>query len=101
MCAHRLDSQGFDGPVTFFGSTPDLDDFTIRIEDDPGNVYPDEASRIDDAVGRTNFAGYRVDQGNIWQAKSRFKFDCFIRSTLTLTPKSTSWNRSSLERVRS
>ena len=68
--ANRPNHKGIDGPVTFTGSTPDLDDFKIRIVDGPQNVYVDEASRIGDAVGRTAFAGYRVDQGNIWQAKS-------------------------------
>lgn len=98
---HWSISQGFDDPVNIFGSTPDLDDFTIRIEDGPGNIYVDEASRIGDAVGRTNFAGYRVEQGNIWQAKSEFKFNYFVYSVLILIPQSTSWIRSSLGRVRS
>jgi len=73
VCVNLPSFQGFDGPVTFIGSTPDLDDFTIRIEDDPGNVYVDEASRIGDSVGRTSFAGYRVERGDIWQAKSDLK----------------------------
>lgn len=68
--ANRPNHKGIDGPAVFTGSTPDLDDFTIRIEDDPKNIYVDEASRIGDAIGRTGFAGYRVDQGDIWQAKS-------------------------------
>ena len=84
---HRLNSQGFDDPVTFVGFTPDLDDFTIRIEDAPGNAYVDEASRIGDAVGRTNFAGYRVEQGNIWQAKSRFRVEYPVHSMLSSTPE--------------
>jgi len=67
---NRPNHKGIDGPVTYTGSTPDLDDFKIRIVDGPQNVYVDEASRIGDAVGRTAFAGYRVDRGNIWQAKS-------------------------------
>jgi mannosyl-oligosaccharide glucosidase len=71
--ADRPNPQGLDGSVTFTGSTPDLDDFTIRVEDGPENVYVDEASRTGDSVGRTAFAGYRVDQGNIWQAKSDLK----------------------------
>lgn len=85
--AHRSNFQGFDGPVTFAGFTPDLDDFAIRIEDGPGNVYVDEASRIGDAVGRTNFAGYRVEPGTIWQAKSEHAIYYFTRSTLTSTPR--------------
>jgi len=70
---NRPNHKGIDGPITFTGSTPDLDDFTIRIKDDPKNVYVADASRIGDAIGRTAFAGYRVDRGNIWQAKSDLK----------------------------
>jgi mannosyl-oligosaccharide glucosidase len=86
-CIHGPNFQGFDGPVTFAGFTPDLDEFTIRIEDGPGNVYVDEASRVNDGFGRTNFAGYRVDQGDIWQAKSDFEIDCSVHSTLTSDPE--------------
>ncbi|KAF9792420.1 glycoside hydrolase [Thelephora terrestris] len=78
--------QGFDGPVTFAGFTPDLDDFTIRIEDGPGNVYVDEASRIGDAVGRTSFAGYRVEPGNVWQAKKYIMDQIFARTGEILEP---------------
>lgn len=84
---HQGNFQGFDGPVTFAGFTPDLDEFAIRIEDGPGNVYADEASRIGDAVGRTNFAGYRVEPGTIWQAKSEYATYYLIHSTLTSTPR--------------
>ena len=77
-----LQTQGFDGPVTFAGSTPDLDEFVIRIEDGPRNVYVDEASPVGNGFGRTNFAGYRVEPGNIWQAKSHFFVDWFARSVL-------------------
>jgi len=73
LCVNLPSLQGFDDEVTFIGSTPDLDDFTIRIEDDPENVYVDEASRIDGSVGRTGFAGYRAERGDVWQAKSDLK----------------------------
>ncbi|KAF9653126.1 glycoside hydrolase family 63 protein [Thelephora ganbajun] len=78
--------QGFEGPVTFIGSTPDLDDFTIRIEDGPKNIYVGEASLINDAVGRTGFAGYQVEQGNIWQAKKYIMDDIFARASKILEP---------------
>lgn len=71
--ANQPNFQGFSDPITFVGSTPDLDDFTIRIEDDLDNVYVGTASRLGDSVGRTGFAGYRVEQGSIWQAKSDSK----------------------------
>jgi hypothetical protein len=33
--------QGLEGPVIFSGSTPELDDFTIRIEDgEHEHTYP-------------------------------------------------------------
>ncbi|KAI0303387.1 glycoside hydrolase, partial [Multifurca ochricompacta] len=46
------DENGLDGPVVFTGSTPELDDFTIRIVD-----------------GKTHYSSFRVPAGNIWQAK--------------------------------
>lgn len=33
LSIHAHNFQGIDGPIEFFGTTPDLDDFTIRIVD--------------------------------------------------------------------
>jgi mannosyl-oligosaccharide glucosidase len=81
-------AQGIDGPVVYTGSTPDLDDFTLRIIDGlhlilaqsspltilvgPDNNVPlsgSQASAFVDRIGKTHVAGFRVPSGQVWQAK--------------------------------
>jgi mannosyl-oligosaccharide glucosidase len=81
-------AQGIDGPVVYTGSTPDLDDFTLRIVDGlhrmssqsspltilvgPDNNVPlsgSQASAFVDRIGKTHVAGFRVPSGQVWQAK--------------------------------
>ncbi|OBZ75646.1 putative mannosyl-oligosaccharide glucosidase [Grifola frondosa] len=64
--------NGIDGPVQFSGSSPDLEDFTIRIVDDPKNTMVTDgpyAAAFTNRIGKTHFAGFRVEPGNVWQAK--------------------------------
>ncbi|KAI0362709.1 glycoside hydrolase [Trametes cingulata] len=66
------DENGLKGPITFTGSTPELDDFTIRIVDGPGNTLIREgphASAFEHKLGKTHFLGARVPPGSVWQAK--------------------------------
>ncbi|GBE82451.1 Probable mannosyl-oligosaccharide [Sparassis crispa] len=64
--------NGLEGPVTFSGSSPELDEFTIRIVDGPDNeavtVGP-HSSVFADRIGKSHFAGLRASPGRIWQAK--------------------------------
>ncbi|OSD02823.1 glycoside hydrolase family 63 protein [Trametes coccinea BRFM310] len=66
------DENGIEGPVSFSGSTPELDDFTIRIVEGPGNTLITEgphASAFRHKLGKTHFLGARVPPGQVWQAK--------------------------------
>ncbi|KAL1947585.1 hypothetical protein VTO73DRAFT_13309 [Trametes versicolor] len=66
------DENGINGPISFTGSTPDLDDFTIRIIDGPQNNLITEGLHANDfahKLGRTHFLGARVPAGTVWQAK--------------------------------
>ncbi|KAJ8482276.1 hypothetical protein ONZ51_g5462 [Trametes cubensis] len=66
------DENGLEGTVSFTGSTPDLDDFTIRIEEGPHNTLITEGSYASDfqhRLGKTHYLGARVPPGQVWQAK--------------------------------
>ncbi|KAI0255396.1 glycoside hydrolase [Lactifluus subvellereus] len=70
------DENGIEGPVVLTGSTPELDDFNIRIVDGPNNKafsggpFSDVFAK---RIGRTHYSGFRVPPGNIWQAKDLFQ----------------------------
>ncbi|KAH9853984.1 glycoside hydrolase [Lenzites betulinus] len=66
------DEDGIEGPISFTGSTPDLDDFAIRIVEGPHNTLITEgqhANAFHNKLGKTHFLGARVPQGSVWQAK--------------------------------
>ncbi|KAJ7940888.1 glycoside hydrolase [Mycena leptocephala] len=66
------DENGLEGDVKFSGSTPELDDFTIRIVDGPDNTHTTggpHAHKFQERIGKTHFLGQPIPQGNIWQAK--------------------------------
>ncbi|CDO76526.1 Glycoside Hydrolase Family 63 protein [Trametes cinnabarina] len=66
------DENGIEGTVSFSGSTPELDDFTIRIVEGPSNIWITEgshASAFQQRLGKTHFLGARVPPGQVWQAK--------------------------------
>ncbi|THH08538.1 hypothetical protein EW145_g2643 [Phellinidium pouzarii] len=66
------DENGLEGPVTFSGSTPDLSDFIIRVEDDPNNnaiVDAPHAHAFADRIGKTHFMGIRTPPGDVWKAR--------------------------------
>ncbi|KAJ7470519.1 glycoside hydrolase [Mycena latifolia] len=66
------EENGLEGDVKFSGSTPELDDFTIRIVDGPDNTPTtrgNHADKFEERIGKTHFFGQPVPQGGIWQAK--------------------------------
>ncbi|KAJ7098151.1 glycoside hydrolase [Mycena belliarum] len=66
------EENGLEGDVKFSGSTPELDEFTIRIVDGPNNTHVTRgphAEEFEERIGKTHFLGQPVPQGNIWQAK--------------------------------
>ncbi|KAI0003238.1 glycoside hydrolase [Russula compacta] len=66
------DENGIEGPIVLTGSTPELDDFSIRIVDGPNNKAFSDGPFSDafaKRIGRTHYTGIRVPAGNIWQAK--------------------------------
>lgn len=87
-----LTSQGIEGPVQFSGSTPDLDDFTLRIVDGLLHSFghsttlpyilatgPDNNAVLNgphvnvfrDRIGKSHLAGLRLQPGDIWKAKGK------------------------------
>ncbi|KAK0197344.1 glycoside hydrolase [Armillaria mellea] len=66
------EEDGLDGEVKFSGSTPELDEFTIRIVDGPDNTYITEgphASSFSARAGKTHYLGQPIPTGHIWQAR--------------------------------
>ncbi|KAJ7694121.1 glycoside hydrolase family 63 protein [Mycena rosella] len=66
------EENGLEGEVKFSGSTPELDEFTIRIVDGPDNTpitRGSHADKFEERIGKTHFLGQPVPQGSIWQAK--------------------------------
>lgn len=69
------DESGLDSssPIKLSGSTPELGEFGIRIEEAGGNAPIDPQDRhreeYKDRIGKTQFAGIRVPRGGAWRAK--------------------------------
>ncbi|KIK63875.1 glycoside hydrolase family 63 protein [Collybiopsis luxurians FD-317 M1] len=66
------EENGLEGDIKFTGSSPELDDFVIRVVDGPNNVAVTEGPQSEafkDRIGKTHFIGQQVPAGNIWQAK--------------------------------
>ncbi|EGN96016.1 glycoside hydrolase family 63 protein [Serpula lacrymans var. lacrymans S7.3] len=59
--------NGIEGPVEFVGSTPDLDDFTIRIVDITNGPH---SEAFKERIGKSHLAGLRLNRGDIWTAKA-------------------------------
>ncbi|KAJ7172722.1 glycoside hydrolase [Mycena filopes] len=83
------EDNGFEGEVKFSGSTPELDDFTIRIVDGPSNSHVTgglHADKFEERMGKTHFLGQPVPQGNLWQAKELLLQNIIKRAQEILTP---------------
>ncbi|ESK85883.1 mannosyl-oligosaccharide glucosidase [Moniliophthora roreri MCA 2997] len=66
------DEDGIEGEVKFTGSTPELDDFVVRVVDGPNNVAVTQGRHSDifeKRIGKTHFLGVTVPPGSIWKAK--------------------------------
>ncbi|KAI9268642.1 glycoside hydrolase [Helicostylum pulchrum] len=63
----KLSKKGLASPVKLEGDTPELGDFEIQIVDGPLNTYPEEG--IDRDLGRTQWWGAQVPEGNVWKSK--------------------------------
>ncbi|KDQ59490.1 glycoside hydrolase family 63 protein [Jaapia argillacea MUCL 33604] len=83
------DENGLEGDINFSGSSPDLDDFTIRIVDDPKNqalTSGPHAHIFEDRIGKTHFAGFRIAPGQMWQAKDWITQNILKRAQGILEP---------------
>ncbi|KAJ8078522.1 Processing alpha glucosidase I [Marasmius tenuissimus] len=83
------DEDGLEGPISYSGSTPELDDFVIRVVDGPNNVAVTEgpgAQQFEDRIGKTHFLGVTVPSGNIWKAKEIIFQALFQRAQGILEP---------------
>ncbi|KAI0807266.1 glycoside hydrolase [Fomes fomentarius] len=70
------DENGIEGPIVYTGSTPDLDDFTIRVVEGPSNTLVTEgphASTFAHRTGKAHLLSLRVPPGQVWQAKEHIQ----------------------------
>ncbi|KAG8811250.1 Processing alpha glucosidase I, partial [Serendipita sp. 400] len=66
------DDDGVTEPVHLSGSTPDLGQFNIRIEDGPDNRFTKYGGRSEDfksRIGKTHYFGTGMSAGDVWKAK--------------------------------
>ncbi|KAF8061451.1 glycoside hydrolase [Lyophyllum atratum] len=66
------DENGIKGEFKLSGSSPELDDFDIRVVDGPNNTMVTQgrhAEAFEERIGKTHFVGQPIPAGNIWQAK--------------------------------
>ncbi|EPQ58475.1 glycoside hydrolase [Gloeophyllum trabeum ATCC 11539] len=66
------DENGLEGPVKFSGTSPDLDEFILRIVDGPDNKQVTDgpySHLFTDRIGKTHFLGQRIPSGQIWKAR--------------------------------
>ncbi|XP_006458472.1 hypothetical protein AGABI2DRAFT_217075 [Agaricus bisporus var. bisporus H97] len=83
------DENGIDGPVRLSGSTPDLDEFTLRIVDDADNKGVTSGQHAEDFEarhGKTHFVGRRLSSGDIWQAREHLLKDLVERARELVGP---------------
>ncbi|KAH8833864.1 glycoside hydrolase [Flagelloscypha sp. PMI_526] len=83
------DQDGIEGPVKFSGSTPELDDFTIRIVDGPDNealTNGVDYNKFRERVGKSHFITRPVQNGQMWQAKEILMQNIIQRANEILEP---------------
>ncbi|KAF8352343.1 glycoside hydrolase [Amanita rubescens] len=64
--------HGIEGEFKISGSTPELDDFTIRFVDTADNKHVTNgpfAAAFKKTMGKTFYLGQKVPSGNVWKAK--------------------------------
>ncbi|KAF4576863.1 Processing alpha glucosidase I [Pleurotus pulmonarius] len=83
------DENGLEGPIKLSGSTPDLDEFTLKIVDGPNNVAPTEGpyyEEFQERIGKTHYLGLTVPPGDIWKAKDIIMNNLIKRAQGVLQP---------------
>ncbi|EIW85275.1 glycoside hydrolase family 63 protein [Coniophora puteana RWD-64-598 SS2] len=84
------DEDGLEGPIEFAGSSPELDEFTVRIVDgSPNNQGVTSGPYSDvfaDRIGKSHFFGLRVNNGDIWTAKDWILQNIVKRATEIVQP---------------
>ncbi|KAJ8454307.1 hypothetical protein ONZ45_g19357 [Pleurotus djamor] len=81
--------DGIKGEIQLTGSTPDLDEFTLRIVDGPSNAAPSEGPHYDDfhhRIGKTHFLGVPTAPGSVWKAKELIMNNLVKRAQEVLQP---------------
>ncbi|KAG6865863.1 hypothetical protein C0991_010944 [Blastosporella zonata] len=81
--------NGIKGEFKLSGSTPELDDFLIRVIDGPNNkAFTDgtHADAFQERIGRTHFVGQPVAAGGIWQAKDSILNSLITRAREIIAP---------------
>ncbi|KAI0747882.1 glycoside hydrolase [Daedaleopsis nitida] len=71
------DENGIEGPIAFVGSTPELDDFTIRIVEGPANTLITEgphANAFAHRTGKSHLLSLRVPLGRSGKPKNVVKY---------------------------
>ncbi|KIM30861.1 glycoside hydrolase family 63 protein [Serendipita vermifera MAFF 305830] len=64
--------DGITGPIHMSGTTPDLGDFKIRIEDDSTSQYTTRGGHAADfapRLGKIHYFGTEMPAGDVWKAK--------------------------------
>ncbi|KAG6850459.1 hypothetical protein H0H93_012880 [Arthromyces matolae] len=82
------DDTGILGEFKLSGSTPELDDFVIRIVDGPNNAAwrgGAHAEAFSERIGKTHFIGQPIPSGGTWQAKDSILNALVTRAREVLT----------------
>jgi mannosyl-oligosaccharide glucosidase len=78
------DENGLEGDVILKGSTPELDDFTIRIVDDLENnpiTTGSLSAQFADRIGKTHFLGSHLASGKVWTARETILQNIITRAS--------------------
>ncbi|KAF8911130.1 glycoside hydrolase [Gymnopilus junonius] len=81
--------NGITGEIKLVGSTPELDDFAIRIVDSDDNKAVSSGPHADafkQRIGRTHFIARPVSEGEVWQASQFITKAMFDRAREVIGP---------------
>ncbi|RDB24187.1 putative mannosyl-oligosaccharide glucosidase [Hypsizygus marmoreus] len=81
--------NGIKGEFKLSGSTPELDDFVIRVVDGPNNkavTHGPHSQAFEERIARTHYVGQPVPSGNIWQAKDSILKSLIDRAREVIAP---------------
>jgi mannosyl-oligosaccharide glucosidase len=83
------EDNGLEGEIKFTGSSPELDEFVIRIVDGPNNAAVTDGPYSEvfkDRIGKSHFLGQPIPAGNIWQAKESILQSIVKRAQEVIAP---------------